>query len=178
MDINPMCKICQAQKEDTSHLFLYCPYAQDICRCLGISPLLYGFTDLKEAFDIRRKGLDRDQLELWIISLWDLWHQRNNILFENRSDNRRKWEILPQFSWIISKLQEQGSFSSLYSFLLHQLPDDQAFQRPPPECVGSVSNGTVESYVWFVIWLVALVYKPSLIYFLTFEWGLPCFVNV
>lgn len=48
---------------------------------MGIPPELYGVTDFLEAFEIRRIGLSQEQFKTWLVGLWDIWKQRNNVLF-------------------------------------------------------------------------------------------------
>uniref|UniRef100_A0A8I7B3T1 Reverse transcriptase zinc-binding domain-containing protein n=1 Tax=Hordeum vulgare subsp. vulgare TaxID=112509 RepID=A0A8I7B3T1_HORVV len=85
------CVLCTAQdKETIGHLIFNCPFSQTCWSKIGIS---YNSTISRIEATIRAKEIYSDRLffEIFTITAWNIWKERNNFIFNQISPSHRAW---------------------------------------------------------------------------------------
>ncbi|GAA0162799.1 hypothetical protein LIER_18816 [Lithospermum erythrorhizon] len=75
------CKFCNNRREDIIHVFNDCAFSQEICRILTFQLTNPRTRDFRDLLEIRWNKLPPDKFEKWVISVWQLWHNRNLLVF-------------------------------------------------------------------------------------------------
>ena len=65
---------------------------------------LVGTETIQDLLEIRRVGLRHDEFEKWVISIWDVWFQRNKLL--NGEECRQPWEMVEFTNSFLTRMVE------------------------------------------------------------------------
>ncbi|KAD4888212.1 hypothetical protein E3N88_20285 [Mikania micrantha] len=105
-----MCQLCLGEVEDIDHIFIRCPFAQEIWRRLSwwLNEELIRFSSVEELLKALKgwKGMLKKVTTCIYTSLWCIWSTRNNWIFDKRrcSVDNIVEEIKTQaFPWISNR---------------------------------------------------------------------------
>uniref|UniRef100_A0A453B0K5 Reverse transcriptase zinc-binding domain-containing protein n=1 Tax=Aegilops tauschii subsp. strangulata TaxID=200361 RepID=A0A453B0K5_AEGTS len=85
------CILCTPHEEETiDHLIFNCPFSQTCWSKIGIS---YNFGISRIDATIRAKEIYSGRLffEIFTITAWNIWKERNNFMFNQTSPSFRAW---------------------------------------------------------------------------------------
>ena len=89
---NYNCVLCTSQREETAmHLFFTCPFAIRCWQTIGIQ-WQYG-TPFFQMLEIAKHNFNGTFfMEIFTIAAWQIWKQRNGLIFENCSVSFGRWK--------------------------------------------------------------------------------------
>ncbi|KAL0296122.1 UNVERIFIED_CONTAM: hypothetical protein Sradi_6664300 [Sesamum radiatum] len=79
------CPLCHAEKEDTEHAFLRCPYARQVWNLFQLRWALVSDSSTNSCAWMERlaKGIGYEEFDLFLIICWAIWWNRNRTLMEH-----------------------------------------------------------------------------------------------
>ncbi|KAL0310472.1 UNVERIFIED_CONTAM: putative mitochondrial protein [Sesamum calycinum] len=79
------CPLCHAEKEDTEHAFLRCPYARQVWNLFQLRWALVSDSSTDSCAWMERlaKGIGYEEFDLFLIICWAIWWNRNRTLMEH-----------------------------------------------------------------------------------------------
>ncbi|GAA0170689.1 hypothetical protein LIER_24896 [Lithospermum erythrorhizon] len=77
VQVPSLCSLCETEPENSMHVFHNCNYAKEIYRLLNIKQDGGRSRNFREVLEHNWNRLLLDRFQLWVICLWDLWHQIN-----------------------------------------------------------------------------------------------------
>jgi len=85
------CVLCNSHNEETAmHLFFTCPFAKSCWQLIGLEwhlgvPFFQMIESAKQSYN------NNFFMEIFIIAAWQIWKQRNDLIFENRPASLNSW---------------------------------------------------------------------------------------
>ncbi|GAA0163978.1 hypothetical protein LIER_19721 [Lithospermum erythrorhizon] len=76
------CPLCRAKEEDSTHTFQRCPFTSETLTRQQLKSFPYQFACMQDLVEFSFDNLEKDQLTKWVITMWDVWRQRNLALRE------------------------------------------------------------------------------------------------
>jgi hypothetical protein len=86
------CPICDTPPEETvEHLFFHCPFSEECWSNLNLNwPMIGTRLQIIEQGKAQRK--DPLFMEVFIVTAWSIWKERNNMLFNNITPTVEEWK--------------------------------------------------------------------------------------
>ena len=115
------CSLCNINPEDTSHLFLHCPFAQSLwnwwCSLWGISwvwPFSIEAAYTQWKFPTKNKFFQKIWNAAFQVIIWALWKERNSRVFNNTSNSIQEVQnlVLLRISWWSKGWKESFPYSA------------------------------------------------------------------
>ncbi|GAA0184639.1 hypothetical protein LIER_31927 [Lithospermum erythrorhizon] len=84
-------QFCEDMSETIMHVFHECKYVKEVNRLLNIKDFTLRVWDFRDLVKEKWKRLSPDKFCIWVLCMWDIWHQRILKSEKNLSDLHQKW---------------------------------------------------------------------------------------